>query len=95
MTGKGRCLDNVFIERFWRSVKREEFYLNDYANVKELKIAIGNYIEFYNNKRWHQSLDYKRPAEIYFGELEKEKPMAMWTSPAGQPVSTFTGFLPT
>ena len=86
MTGKGRCLDNVFIERFWRSLKREEFYLNDYDSVKELKIAIGNYIEFYNHKRWHQSLNYKRPAEIYFGELNKDKPVNIWTSPAEQPV---------
>lgn len=69
MTGKGRCLDNVYIERFWRSFKREEFYLNEYASVKELKKAIENYIEFYNNKRWHQSLGYKTPAAIYFGEL--------------------------
>lgn len=74
MTGKRRCLDNVYIERFWRSLKREEFYLNDYADIKELKKAIGNYIEFYNHKRWHQSLGYKRPAEIYFGELNKDKP---------------------
>lgn len=86
MTGKGRCLDNVFIERFWRSLKQEEFYLNDYGSIKELKSAIGNYIEFYNHKRWHQSLDYKRPAEIYFGELNKDQPMDMWTSPSEQPV---------
>jgi putative transposase len=67
MTGKGRCLDNVYIERFWRSVKREEFYLREYANVHELTAAIGSYIEFYNNQRWHQSLNYKTPAEFYFG----------------------------
>ena len=73
MTGKGRCLDNLYIERFWRSVKREEFYLNDYATVKELKKAMSAYIEFYNNKRWHQSLNYKTPADVYFGKLEKEK----------------------
>lgn len=65
MTGKGRCLDNVYIERFWRSVKREEFYLNDYATIKELKAAIGEYIGFYNNRRWHQSLNYKVPADLY------------------------------
>lgn len=68
MTGKGRCLDNVYIERFWRSVKREEFYLNEYATIKDLKKAIGEYIEFYNRRRWHQSLDYKTPASIYFNE---------------------------
>ena len=84
MTGKGRCLDNVYIERFWRSVKREEFYLNDYASVKELKKAVGKYIEFYNYKRWHQSLNYKTPAEVYF-DREERKPVDMWTSPSEQP----------
>lgn len=66
MTGKGRCTDNVYIERFWRSFKREEFYLNEYGSVKELRKAVGVYIEFYNRKRWHQSLGYKTPAEVYF-----------------------------
>lgn len=66
MTGKGRCLDNVYIERFWRSVKREEFYLNEYASVKDLRQAIGDYIEFYNYRRWHQSLNYKTPANVYY-----------------------------
>jgi putative transposase len=73
MTGKGRCLDNVYIERFWRNVKREEFYLNEYATIRELKKAIGEYIEFYNHRRWHQSLDYKTPDSIYFNEA----PMAV------------------
>jgi len=68
MTGKGRCLDNVYIERFWRSVKREEFYLNEYATINDLKKAIGEYIDFYNHRRWHQSLDYKTPAAIYYNE---------------------------
>ena len=54
-------------ERFWRSFKREEFYLNEYGSVKELRKAIGAYIEFYNQRRWHQSLEYKTPAEVYFG----------------------------
>lgn len=67
MTGKGRCTDNVYIERFWRSFKREEFYLNEYQNVRVLKKAISAYIEFYNQRRWHQSLDYKTPAQVYFG----------------------------
>jgi putative transposase len=66
MTGKGRCTDNIYIERFWRSFKREEFYLNEYQSVGELKKAISAYIEFYNQRRWHQSLGYKTPAEIYF-----------------------------
>jgi len=66
MTGKGRCADNIYIERFWRSFKQEEFYLNEYETIKDLKVAIRAYIEFYNRKRWHQSLDYKTPAEVYF-----------------------------
>lgn len=70
MTGKGRCSDNVFIERFWRSFKCEEFYLNEYSSIKELRVAIKNYINFYNYKRWHQSLNYKRPAEVYFSGLK-------------------------
>lgn len=85
MTGKGRCHDNIFIERFWRSFKREEFYLNDYASVKELKKATQAYIEFYNHKRWHQSLGYKTPAEVYFSGLKEKEPVDMWTSPSGQP----------
>jgi putative transposase len=70
MTGKGRCLDNVYIERFWRSFKREEFYLNDYGNVQELRAAICAYIQFYNHRRWHQSLGYKRPADLYCGSVQ-------------------------
>jgi putative transposase len=65
MTGKGRCIDNIYIERFWRSLKQEEFYLNDYNDVAYLRHAIEIYVEFYNHKRWHQSLNYKRPAELY------------------------------
>jgi putative transposase len=67
MTGKGRCTDNIYIERFWRSFKREEFYLNEYESVNELKKAIRAYMQFYNHQRWHQSLDYKTPADVYFG----------------------------
>jgi len=71
MTGKGRCIDNVYIERFWRSFKQEEFYLKDYGSVKELRKAIGDYVEYYNQRRWHQSLGYKTPASIYF-EQERD-----------------------
>lgn len=71
MTGKGRCADNIYIERFWRSFKREEFYLNEYGSVKELKEAITAYMEFYNQKRWHQSLGYKTPAAVYFEQERK------------------------
>ncbi len=71
MTGKGRCKDNIYIERFWRSFKREEFYLHEYDSVKELKKAIHAYIEFYNRRRWHQSLNYKTPADVYFAAERK------------------------
>ena len=71
MTGKGRCLDNVYIERFWRSFKQEKFYLHEYNTVKALRLAIAEYVEFYNQRRWHQSLDYKTPADVYFGQERK------------------------
>jgi len=67
MDGRGRAMDNVFTERLWRSVKYEEVYLNDYAAVSEVKEGIGNYMDFYNQERPHQSLGYKTPAEVYFG----------------------------
>ena len=66
MDGKGRYLDNIYIERFWRSLKYEDFYLNDYQTVTELIVGIKKYIEFYNNRRWHQSLGYKTPASVYY-----------------------------
>ncbi len=66
MDGKGRCLDNVFIERFWRSIKYEYLNLNEYESVKELYKDIKEYIVWYNEKRLHQSLNYKTPYEIYY-----------------------------
>lgn len=66
MDGKGRALDNVFIERFWRSLKQEKIYRYDLETVREAKAAIRDYIEFYNNKRPHQSLGYQTPAMIHF-----------------------------
>lgn len=66
MDGKGRCLDNVYIERFWRSIKYEAIHLNEYDCLKALYKGIKSYIEFYNNVRYHQSLNYSTPASIYF-----------------------------
>jgi putative transposase len=66
MDSRGRALDNIFTERLWRSVKYEEVYLKEYATVLEAKENIGNYFQFYNYERKHQSLGYKTPAEIYF-----------------------------
>ncbi len=69
MNGKGRSTDNAHIERFWRSLKCEEVYLKDYPNMKEAKYAIGEYINYYNSERLHQSLDYNTPEDIYFGRV--------------------------
>lgn len=68
MDGRGRALDNIFIERVWRSLKYEEVYLKDYETVKEAKTGIDNYFDLYNNRRPHQSLEYKYPVEVHFGE---------------------------
>lgn len=67
MDGKGRALDNIFVERLWRSVKYEEVYLKDYKTVQEAREGLGNYFEYYNFKRPHQSLEYKKPYEVHFG----------------------------
>jgi len=66
MDGKGRAMDNIFIERLWRSVKYEEVYLKEYAHVKELVAALKRYFDFYNFERPHQTLDGKTPAEVYW-----------------------------
>lgn len=68
MDGRGRWADNVFIERFWRTLKHEHILIHDFETVFELKGSIGQFIDVYNNKRLHQSLDYQTPAEVYFGE---------------------------
>jgi putative transposase len=65
MDGKGRCMDNIFVERLWRSLKYEEVYLNAYATVAEAKAGIGAWLSFYNNERQHQSLGYRTPQQIY------------------------------
>jgi putative transposase len=68
MDGKGRAMDNIFIERLWRSVKYEEVYLNEYQDVKELIKALKQYFDFYNFERPHQSLDGKTPGEVHWGK---------------------------
>jgi len=67
MDGKGRCLDNVFVERLWRSVKYEDIYLRCYEVVPELHGGLGRYFSFYNEERPHQSLEYRTPALVYQG----------------------------
>ena len=66
MDGRGRALDNVFVERLWRAVKYEEVYLKDYAGSMELMSGLTGYFGFYNDERPHQSLEYRTPAEVYF-----------------------------
>jgi putative transposase len=65
MDGKGRCMDNIFVERLWRSLKYEEVYLNAYATVAAARTGIGAWLDFYNEERQHQSLGYHTPRQIY------------------------------
>ena len=69
MDGKGRCLDNIICERFWRSLKYEKIFLAEYDTVSELRSGVEEYIDFYNNERIHQSLNYFTPEEVYSGKV--------------------------
>ena len=88
MDGKGRALDNVFVERLWRSVKYEEVYLNAYASPREARAGLARYLTFYNHERPHQALAYRTPAEVYFqsvsgdGRGERARGTESWVAPA-------------
>jgi putative transposase len=71
MDGRGRALDNIFVERLWRSVKQENIYINVYENGQELYAGLSEYFDFYNNERGHQSLDYQTPADVYKNNCTK------------------------
>ena len=79
MDGRGRCLDNIFVERLWRTVKYEEVYLRDYQTPAEAHLGLNKYFDFYNRERYHQALGYKTPYEAYYlkskmrVEVEKKK----------------------
>lgn len=75
MDGKGRYLDNIFIERLWRSLKYEEVYLKAYEDIKEARSSIAEWMRFYNFDRPHQSLNYKTPWEVYENSKGEEKPI--------------------
>ena len=76
MDGKGRWIDNVFIERLWRSVKYEEVYLRAYANGTEARTSLTRYFSSYNTVRLHECLEYRTPDEVYFGALAASMPVA-------------------
>jgi len=66
MDGRGRALDNIFVERLWRSVKQEEVYIRDYQTLGDVVSGLGRYFDFYNHRRLHQSLSYQTPAAVYW-----------------------------
>jgi putative transposase len=72
MDGRGRSIDNIVIERFWRTLKYENIYLNDYKNMKEVISGVREYIDSYNSKRLHSAIGYKTPNELYFNGTIKE-----------------------
>ena len=76
MDGKGRWIDNIFIERLWRSVKYEEVYLHAYASGSEARESLTRYFAFYNAVRIHQIHEYRTPDEVYFGALAASMPVA-------------------
>jgi putative transposase len=80
MDGKGRWIDNVFIERFWRSLKYEEVYLRAYQSIPEAKAYISSYIHDYNHHRRHSSLDYQTPDSVYNQSMVKPMPADMLMS---------------
>lgn len=69
MDGRGRCFDNIFIERLWRTVKYEDLYIKSYDSVPALFSGISDYFHFYNHERLHQSLGYRTPAEVYYAAV--------------------------
>ena len=73
MDGKGRWMDNVFIERLWKSVKYEEVYLKAYSSIAEARLELGVYFEFYNRKRWHQGLDNRTPDVVYWASRQRSQ----------------------
>ena len=65
MNGRGRALDNIFVERLWRTVEYEHIFLHDCQTIRDVKQGLHDYFQFYNHQRIHQPLDYKTPAQVY------------------------------
>lgn len=76
MDGKGRWMDNVFIERLWKSVKYEDIYLKAYTSMAEVRNGLVSYFNFYNEKRWHNSFDKKTPDMVYYDTLSQKQAAA-------------------
>ena len=76
MDGRGRALDNIFVERLWRTVKYEEVYLKSYETVREARESLARYFHFYNTERLHEALGYRTPQDVYFGERRLEEDSA-------------------
>lgn len=90
MDGRGRCMDNIFTERLWRTVKYENVYLKSYRNITEAKEGLTEYFLFYNTVRRHQSLDGLRPAEVYFNNQRSNQNLKISTPPILSNLSTIT-----
>ncbi len=84
MDGKGSWRDNVFVERLWRTIKYDEVYLKAYDSVSEARASIGRFIDFYNSRRPHSSLDRKTPDQAYFDGLAQGRPLENFSSHSGR-----------
>ena len=82
MDGRGRALDNIFVERLWRTVKYEHVYLQEIQTVQEAWSGLREFFDFYNNERFHQSLDYRTPAQVYLGRQQDNEAGAKIYQPA-------------
>jgi len=94
MDGRGRAFDNIFSERLWRTVKYEEVYLKDYADIEQARRELRWYFRFYNQERLHQALDYHTPAEVYEGDFGDATGRAAARTVAGTPVALRTPSIP-
>jgi putative transposase len=82
MDGRGRALDNIFVERLWRTVKYEYVYLQEIRTVREAWLGLRDFFHFYNHERFHQSLDYRIPAQVYFGRQQDRVGQTSFYQPA-------------
>ncbi len=70
MNGKGRSIDNIAIERFFRTLKYDEIYINEYSSIADLRFKVSRYINFYNHNRFHSALNYQKPMNVYLEGLK-------------------------